>query len=163
MPETPERLAERLHDEGQKTAAFFHSLTPRQLEQQLYADGSQWSVRQLLAHFITAERGFYALLEDILAGGPGAAQDFDINTYNESQVAALQQASLVDLLYQFSVQRLATVELVQRMAIDDLSRMGRHPFLGVAPLEDMLKLIYRHNQIHQRDVRKLLAFDGEKG
>ena len=163
MPETPERLAERLHDEGQKTAAFFHSLTPQQLDQQLYADGSQWSVRQLLAHFVTAERGIYALLEDILAGGPGAAQDFAIDAYNERQVAALQQAPFADLMHQFVAQRQSTVELVQRMAIDDLSRMGRHPFLGVASLEDMLKLIYRHNQIHQRDVRKLLAFDGEKG
>lgn len=163
MPETPERLAERLRDEGQKTAAFFHSLTPQQLDRQLYADGSQWSVRQLLAHFVATERGFFSLLENILAGGSGAAQDFEIDAYNERRVAALHDTSFADLLYAFAAQRQATVELVQRMALDDLSRLGRHPFLGIAPLEDILKLIYRHNQIHQRDVRKLLAFDAEKG
>jgi hypothetical protein len=39
----------------------------------------------------------------------------------------------------------------------DLERIGRHPFLGVAPLVEMIKLVYRHNGIHIRDARKLVG------
>jgi hypothetical protein len=163
MPETIQRLALRLYEEGQKTAAFFGALDPQQLDQQLYADGTQWAVRHLLAHFVTAERGIYTLLEIILAGGQGVAPDFDIDAYNERHVAALRQASFDELLERFLEQRQASIALVQRMLPEDLERMGRHPYLGIASVEDILKLIYRHNQIHQRDVRKLLAAEGDKG
>ena len=47
--------------------------------------------------------------------------------------------------------------VVAHMTPEDLPKVGRHPFLGAAPLEDIIKLLYRHNQIHQRDVRRLLS------
>jgi hypothetical protein len=39
----------------------------------------------------------------------------------------------------------------------ELSISGRHPYLGEAALVDMIKMVYRHNQIHYRDFRKLLG------
>lgn len=159
MPEITERLAQRLHQEGQKTIAFFRALTVEQLGQQLYVDGSQWTVQHLLAHFVSAERGICALLENILAGGPGAPDHFDIDAYNEQHVAELHHTPMDDLLKQFVEQRQASIALMQRLQPEDLARMGRHPFLGIASVEDIFKLIYRHNQIHQRDVRKLLAVE----
>ena len=53
--------------------------------------------------------------------------------------------------------RRATVEKVRSIQDPDLERIGRHPYLGMATLTDIIKLIYRHNQIHQRDFRKMLA------
>ncbi len=38
--------------------------------------------------------------------------------------------------------------MVASISQADLTEEGRHPYLGVAPLTDMIKLIYRHNQIH---------------
>jgi hypothetical protein len=37
----------------------------------------------------------------------------------------------------------------------DLQKTGRHPFLGETSLAEMIKMVYRHNQIHYRDLRKL--------
>ena len=161
MPETPARLVERLRNEGQKTEEFFCSLTAQQLEQKLYADGAQWSVRQLVAHFLTTEIGFLGLIENILAGGQGAAEDFDINAYNERHVGKLHDAPLEELLTRFAEQRQASIHLVEKMQPADLEKTGRHPFLGVTSLEEIIKLLYRHNQIHQRDVRKLVAVEAE--
>jgi len=48
---------------------------------------------------------------------------------------------------------------VQKMQESDLERKGRHPFLGITTLEEMLKLIYRHTMIHQRDIRRALEAD----
>jgi hypothetical protein len=52
--------------------------------------------------------------------------------------------------------RQAMVALVEGMDDADLEREGRHPFFGVGKMEQFLKLVYRHNMIHERDVRKAL-------
>ena len=149
-------LVERLISEGQKSIAFFHNLSLDQWERTIYTEGSSWTVRQVLAHFVSAEKGFYGLIENILAGGAGTADDFDLDVYNERKVASLMDVSASDLMDQFSEARQRTVELVTEMEQDDLDKKGRHPFLGVTTLADIVKLIYRHNQIHLREVRKVL-------
>jgi hypothetical protein len=155
MSETPQRLVERLRDEGQKTCDFFRSLTPEQLEQTLYSDGSQWKVGRLIAHFVSTEAGIAALIESILAGGSGVPDNFDIDAFNERQVDRLGTLSTPELVEQFDRFRQQTIALVEGMSESDLKKAGRHPFLGVTPVEEMIKLLYRHTQIHQRDVRRL--------
>ena len=81
----------------------------------------------------------------------------NIDAYNQRKVAQLEKASTEELLNSYKLARLKNVEIVSRLQPEDLQRTGRHPFLGVATLEDIIKLIYRHNQIHLRDVRKLLG------
>jgi hypothetical protein len=155
MSETPQHLAERLRDEGQKTEEFFQSLAPEELEKTLYSDGNCWKVRQLLAHFVATEVAIGVLIENILAGGSGAPENFDINAYNERKVMQLHNLSPRELQEQFTQRRQASVRLVQGMDLEDLQKIGRHPFLGVTTVEEIVKLLYRHIQIHQRDVRRL--------
>jgi len=57
---------------------------------------------------------------------------------------------------QFEVARAATAAMVAGMAEADFDRIGRHPWFGRVPLEQMLKLVYRHNMLHERDVRRAL-------
>jgi hypothetical protein len=42
------------------------------------------------------------------------------------------------------------------MSDEDLGREGRHPWLGWDKIGKFLKLVYRHNMIHQRDMRRAL-------
>jgi hypothetical protein len=41
----------------------------------------------------------------------------------------------------------------------DLAKLGRHPFLGITSLEDIIKMVYRHNQIHMREIRRSGIFE----
>ncbi len=157
MTDTASRLAERLETEGMKSLEIFRALSPEQWEITVYTDGSAWTIRQLLAHFVTAENGFLGLIDDIVAGGPGSPEDFDIDLFNESKVSAVGDERPESLLAQYEQVRRATIEKVRSLQDEDLERVGRHPFLGVALLSDIIKLIYRHNQIHQRDFRKLIS------
>jgi hypothetical protein len=159
MPETPERLANRLAEEGQKTQKFFVALSPDQWEKVLYTDGAQWTVYQVLAHFVVTETGIRSLMMEILAGNTGVAADFNINAYNERTILELDQVAPTDLLAMFDRERQATISWVNGLKVADLRMTGRHPWLGIAPLEEMIQLLYRHNQIHRRDIRKLLAGD----
>jgi uncharacterized protein (TIGR03083 family) len=157
VAETPERLVERLRSEGQRTVEFFQALAPEQWQAQVYSDGAQWQTRHLLAHFVATENAFHLLIEDILSGGSGAPEDFDIDDFNQRRVAELKETSTQDLLAQFAAGRQASIAQVARMGQADLLRTGRHPFLGMTTLQEIIQLLYRHNQIHQRDIRKLLS------
>ena len=131
-----------------KTLEFFRALTPGQLEQAVYTDGSVWSVRALLSHFVASEWAMRRLMENILDGGAGTPEDFDIDRYNERKVSQLKDSPVEELLQQFSELRIASASLVARMSPEDLRRTGRHPFLGMTDLEEIIKLLYRHLQIH---------------
>ena len=63
MSESAE-LAAKLTAEGEKLAAFFEGLSEPQWKVEVYADGSVWSIRSILAHLMTAERAFLKLFED---------------------------------------------------------------------------------------------------
>lgn len=156
MTETPAFLADRLKSEGDKTFAFFSSLKGENWEITVYTEGSEWTVRNVLAHFVSAEQGFIRLFKDILAGGKGAAEDFDIDRYNAKQQELINGASSQELVKFFQDSRSEMVSLVGGLANEDLKREGRHPFLGLTTLAEMIKMVYRHNQIHHRDIRKLM-------
>jgi hypothetical protein len=159
MGDTAERLAGRLQVEGEKTVAFFQALTPEEWRVQIYETGTNWSVRQILAHFVSTEVGFGELIENIQSGGGGTPEDFDIDRYNERRVAKLQPEEIDGLIAQFTAARSVNIRRVLAMQPADLERQGRHPFLGVVPLEEIVKLLYRHNQIHQRDIRRAISPD----
>ena len=80
MTETsPVWLAERLKKEGEKVTAYFSTLTDEQWQTEVYTEGDIWMIRNVLAHFVTSERGLLKLFERIRQGGPGAAEDFSID------------------------------------------------------------------------------------
>lgn len=160
MSDTPASLAERLQAEGQKTVEFFGNLSPNEWQSSIYTEGAHWSVKDILAHFVTAEDGVCRLLAGVLAGGEGTPEDFDIDAYNARKVASLKEASPQDLLAKFQAIRQTSIALVAGVKPEDLHRQGRHPWLGVAPVEDIIKLMYRHNQIHQRDIRRAIPRPG---
>lgn len=144
-----------MEQEGKKTAAYFEALADMDWDQQVYTTGSGWHVRQILAHFVSAERAFENFIRDVLRGGPGAPRDFEIDAFNESEVPELESPT-GELVRAFQATRLNTLKLLDELVSTDLLRRGYHPWFGDSKLEDMLKLIYRHNIIHLRDIRRAL-------
>jgi len=153
---TPAWLAERLKKEGEKVVAYFAALTDEQWQSEVYTEGDTWTTRNVLAHFVTSERGLLKLFKNIREGGLGASDDFSIDHYNARQQEKTKDLTPQELLAQFAEVRADTAEWVSALSKDDLAKEGRHPFLGQAPLVEMLKMIYLHNQIHFRDFRKLV-------
>ena len=154
MPDTPDFLARRLRSDGKKMTAYFDGLDDDAWMQTVYTEGSKWSVRNVLAHFVTSEQAFLKLFANILEGGSGASEDFDVDRYNARQQEKTEALIPEDLLIQYQEVRAAMVAWVETLVEDDLEKEGRHPFLGETTLAEMIKLVYRHNQIHYRDIRK---------
>jgi uncharacterized protein (TIGR03083 family) len=156
MDSAAERWVRRLRDEGQKTALFFEGLTPAEWHASIYQTGSAWKARDILGHFVSAEGAFHRLFDDIRHGGGGAPADFDINEFNETEVASLREMEPPSLLQAFRTARARTIAVVSGLSPEERARRGRHPWFGDVPIEEMIQLIYRHTMIHLRDIRKAL-------
>lgn len=156
MPETPQSLATRLREEGGRVEQFFNQLSTDQWGIHIYPQQSDWSFHDLLAHFVSAEIGRKDLITNICAGGQGAPLDFEIDKFNQSEVARLAARSNQDLLHQFSQERADLCALVSAMSAQDLERLGNDPYLGEVALVEMIRLTYRHLQIHLRETRQYL-------
>ncbi len=157
MPDTPAFLAERLRVEGQKSAAFFRQLSPGDWSKTIYTDGETWTLHEVLAHFVTAELSLCRLVQNIAGGGSGSSEDFDLNAYNSRKVAGLKEAGVEEMIAQYLENRSKTAEVVAGLSEQDLQKRGRHPYLGVTDLTEIIKIIYRHNQIHQREIRAAVS------
>ena len=96
-------LADKLKSEGEKFYKLFADLTDEQWQTEVYTEDQTWTIRNVLAHFVTSERGLVRLFERIRAGGEGSPDDFSIDRYNARQQEKTQNLSPQELLEQYKV------------------------------------------------------------
>ena len=149
-------LAEKLRSEGEKFSVLFAGLTEEQWQSEVYTEGETWTIRNVLSHFVTSERGLVKLFEQIRLGGAGSADDFSIDRYNASMQARTQALSPQELLEQYKEVRDNSIAWTLSLSELDLEKQGNHPFLGMTSIREMIKLLYIHNQTHYRDMKKVL-------
>lgn len=155
MPEATE-LAEKLKSEGEKFVTFFSGLTEEQWTSEVYTEGETWTLRNVLAHFVTSERDLVKLFERIRTTGEGASLDFSIDRHNASQQEKTKDLAPAELLQQYKQVRADTVTWISGLKDEDLEIKGRHPFLGETVIREMIKMLYIHNQTHYRDVKRTM-------
>lgn len=152
----PTELAEKLRTEGEKLISIFSGLTEEQWQKEIYTEGAIWTIRNVLSHFVTSERGLLKLFEKIRQGDAGSPDDFSIDRYNAAMQARTQQLTPGELLEQYKAIRAESVAWTLALSEDDLQKQGRHPFLGVTTIREMIKMLYIHNLNHYRDMKKVL-------
>lgn len=155
MSETIE-LAEKLKAEGERMLQFFSELGETDWSKEVYTEGAIWSIRSVLSHYVTSERGLVKLFESIRQGGAGAADDFSIDRFNAAQQEKTSEFTPAELLTQYKEVRANSAAWVAGLKDEELEIKGRHPFLGETVIREMIKMLYIHNQLHYRDVKKSL-------
>ena len=150
------QLADKLESEGEKFYALFAGLNDDQWQAEVYTEGETWTLRNVLAHFVTSERGLVKLFERIRQTGEGSADDFSIDRYNAAQQQKTKELSPQELLEQYKAVRADSVAWTLSISELDLEKQGRHPFIGMTAIREMIKMLYLHNQLHYRDMKKVL-------
>jgi hypothetical protein len=148
-------LVARLNKGSRKTIEFFGSLSDDQWNQLVYESPSRWTLRDLLAHFLSSEVGLLQIAQGIFVGDAGAPEGFDYNGFNAQEQVRLADQSPPALLSELSLAREATIAWLAKLDDADLDRMGRHPALGVISLETFITAIYGHQLMHMRDLARL--------
>jgi uncharacterized protein (TIGR03083 family) len=157
MPTRQELVYKRLIEEGDKMLTALDALLPEQRTRTVYTDGAAWTVKDILAHQLSTERAIRVLVNDILGGGGGSPEGFSIDGFNTTEVAKMTAMSWEELVKAFRAARADTADAAAHLTDEQLDRRGRHPFLGVTSVEDILQMLYRHNMMHVRDIRRALA------
>jgi len=149
-------LAQKLKSEGDRFVSIFSELTDEQWNQEVYTEGTTWTIRNVLSHFVTSERGLLKLFDQIRRGGAGAADDFSIDRYNAAMQERTKEATPQKLIEQYKEVRANAIQWVSGLTESELEITGRHPFLGQTVIREMIKMLYIHNLTHYRDMKKAL-------
>jgi hypothetical protein len=157
MATRAESIADKLISEGKRTIEFFSQLDEAVWLKPVFHDGAMWNVRGIFEHLIEAERTLLKLFESVVAGGAGASPEFDIDRFNREHTGRLAELSREHLHLRFEENRKSTSDFARGLSDEQLDRRGRHPALGDSSVEDMLKMIYLHNTMHVKDVKRSLA------
>jgi len=156
MKDRRDAITAELERNLSETVSLFQSLSPDELQTQLYSDGARWTVRQVLAHFVAIEGSMQWLFKNMLSGGPGAPPDFDFERFNRSQTPKFDGLTLDELIERFTAVRQETIRIVRGMKEEDLDREGLHAFHGRGRLDRFIRWAYEHVRLHADDVRRVL-------
>ena len=108
---TREELLAALRTDAARLPEVVGAIGEAELERGVYENG--WSARQLLAHLAAIEWTYPRLIERAEAAGgsdSSAGGTFDMDAYNERQVAKRAEATVVELLDEFGRNRATTIE-----------------------------------------------------
>jgi len=150
-------LAGKLLSEGERTLMFFRGLPAEAWPMHIYADGAVWTTRDVLEHLVISEQEMQRLRAQIIEIEVGAPDGFDIDAYNLNETGRYAALSVDELLALFADTRQNTALDAHSMSESQLARRGRHPAMGDSSIEDIFKIIYLHNTMHIRDIRKRVA------
>jgi hypothetical protein len=147
-----EALVEKFSRGLVKSQSIFGSLSADEWDIPIWDEPDSWSMKDLIAHFIFSEEHLLAIAQDISAGGEGAPEGIEIDSFNETQMERMRSQSFDELLPSLDNVRASTVAWTQNLDDESLDRMGRHPTLGIVNVETVLFSIYAHQLLHMREV-----------
>ena len=156
MGERVNNLVMRLHKGGDKTLETLRSLSGAQWQMVLYEEPYPWTVCDMAAHLLSAERGLRRVAQNIAGGGPGAPRGFDYNAHNAEEQVRLAGIPPKKLLVSLADARAATIAWVSGLDEAVLDRVGYHPALGEVTLEALINAFHGHQLMHVRDLKALL-------
>lgn len=151
-PSRVDTLFTRLEKGHRKTLETLSQLTPEEWQQTIYHE-QDWTVQDLLAHFVATENYLRDVAQNVAVGGPSAPRDFDLDTVNEEARERLADRSPQRLLADLDQARRHTLQWVRTLDEAQLDNTGRHPGLGEVNLETMILSLYGHQLLHMRDLQ----------
>ena len=111
---TREELLAALREDAGRLPELVGAIGETELARGVYENG--WNARQLLAHLAAIEWTYPRLIERAAAAAGGSDSSsggtFDMDAYNERQVAKRSEAGIGELLEEFGRNRAATIEAV---------------------------------------------------
>lgn len=139
--------------------AFFelaYRLEEADWTQPIYTHGETWSAGDVLRHLTDAESGMLGTMRNILKGGGGVPEDFDVDRWNRSRVAKAKEKTPSDLLAQMEENREELLAFIDELEPEDLDKEGRHASLRIMSIEEILHQIADHERQHMADLEQAL-------
>jgi len=128
-----------------------------QWDTQVYSDGAQWNVRQLVTHLSISEAGMFSTAKKITQGGEGVPADFDLERYNRRSVEKNAEQTPQQARAALDQSRLEMLAWMCDLTDEQLALKGRHASLQIFAVEDFLRTIASHEKTHADDIARALS------
>ena len=117
----------------------------------------RWSVRLTLAHVGSAQRSHLEVAKHLVSGESLNVPEFELDTWNEAAAAERAHWSVGQVLADLDAAQHETLAFLRDLDAEKLSISGLHPALGEVTVGKVLRFIPIHDNMHRRDILRLLA------
>jgi len=152
-----EKYTDRLQKSRQRLNAALDGVPAELWEQQIYSDGAQWTLRQLLIHLMLADHGQNTIILGIAEDKNLIPEDYDINRYNSSSVGKRQSVTVDEAREGLAQSRAHLIEWLHQADESVLDKEGRHASLQIMSIMQIFNLMSRHEESHAADIEALIA------
>lgn len=141
------RELEEKRDEFRQALA---GLTEQEAERTV--PGNDWTIRSVLAHLASSERGQRVVSEIMVAKKGYNFKPLDRNEWNASEIEKRKDASLADLIAEWEANRQAFIDFFAGLDEEQLGYEGTHHFWGDITTRYVAEQLMRHQAEHQADI-----------
>ncbi|MCB9449870.1 MAG: maleylpyruvate isomerase N-terminal domain-containing protein [Anaerolineaceae bacterium] len=128
-------------------------------ETQVYSEGANWTVRQLLIHLSVSDKGHNRMMMAIAQGENTIPDDFDLERFNRRSVEKQAEATPDGLR---TALRASAAERTEWLATCDdatLDKKGRHGSMRILSIAEILDVIAGHDRTHGQDIAAILGIN----
>ena len=145
-------LAQIAKDYQQATQVFLDAvekLSPADLDK---AKKDGWNARQVIHHLADSEAQSCARLKRLIAEPGSVIQGYDENIWAQNATLGYSQLPIENSLALFKASRAASLEIINRLTIDQLSNAGVHTESGAYDVRKWLKSYINHPKDHAKQL-----------
>ncbi len=125
-------------------------------EQQIYSEGAQWTVRQLLLHLMISNAGQNKLIIGIANGKEMIPPDYDLERYNKRSVEKQAEVTPEQARAGLAESHQALIAWLNTADETALAITGRDVTLQIVSIDAMLDVVVSHETDHAADIKKLV-------
>ncbi|CAB4910141.1 unannotated protein [freshwater metagenome] len=127
------------------------------LEQLDCREPGEWSARQIIHHMADSETQSYARLRRLVAEPAGSViQGYDEAAWAECQALGYEELPVGNSLLVISAVRTSSLDLIRRLTLADLERIGEHTESGPYTVRKWLNVYTAHASDHAAQLRRAL-------
>ena len=149
---TSNEISQIAKDYEEATKAFlsaFEQLKPSDLDKPK-KDG--WNARQVIHHLADSEAQSCARLKRLIAEPGSVIQGYDENIWAQNPTLGYTQLPIENSLALFKASRAASLEIIERLSVEQLSNSGIHTESGAYDVRKWLKSYINHPKDHARQL-----------
>jgi hypothetical protein len=137
--------------------AAVDGLSPEDWERRAYADGGEWTVKQLLTHVASAEPGQLATGQRMLAGEAKLGEGFSLHFWNQRQVEKRKDRLPADLLDDLAASRQQLLAWIDGLAESDFEKSGQHARGDFITVEQLCYRVGEHEAEHAAQIARAVG------
>jgi hypothetical protein len=148
MSDRRTEIIQALELSRQKLKGVISRLKPEDWERTIQEEDQRWTVRQILAHLVSGQKGMFNQIVGISEGKEGVPPDFDLNRWNRRSVEKSAERNPQDLLATLDADQVELKRFISTLPEESFDKQGRHGSLRIMSIQEIGLLIASHEADH---------------